>query len=1139
MDDTRAKEFIKKVFESEFSKESFTLFIRNLLNTFDESKAFHAHGYVKEVFTPHIKTYERLGTYTDPNDNKIDILIVYLQKETSIERARSMQRNFVAEYLKGRNSKDAALVAFVSPDPSDWRFSFVKMEYEMKIAENGKIKVSDTFTPVKRYSFLVGPHEASHTAQSRMLPHLKNSITHPTLSELEELFSVEKVTNEFFDEYKDLFADLVDSFSHNEEFNQNVVQKNGIDVADFSKKLLGQVVFLYFLQKKGWLGVKEGSKWGTGDKFFMTNLYKSGYGSYSNFFNDIIEPLFYDTLNRRDRGNSSVMGDQSWSPRFHCKIPYLNGGLFTPTYEWEKTNIKIENERFQKIFEVFDRYNFTVYEPDPIEKEVAVDPEMLGKVFERLLDVNDRKGSGAYYTPREIVQYMCRESLITYLKNNSDIEEDRIRSFFDRKDHELGETEAKRARILANEGLRDRASTLYDLLKKVKVCDPAVGSGAFPMGLLKEISSARHYLNTFFIHEKNEKGNELTEYDIKKQTLENCIYGVDIEAGAVEIARLRFWLALIVEHDIEDVEPLPNLDYKIMQGNSLIEQLPEVDSKQRDKDINDLYEKLAEAKHNLFNLTDGSKKEDKIMIIQEVASEIALYTKIKPIREKIREIRNTPSLFGKISKDENQLNFDEFLSEDLRREYKKIDEIQETHPKSHFEWHLNYSEVFEKGGFDIVIGNPPYVEFKNLEKEIKNLIESRFQSTTGKYDLYIPFYENSIRLLKDQGVIAFISPTRFMHRGYGEALRKLLLEQVTINIILDFVDHQVFNAALTYTGVFIFQKGKQDNRKAKSIRYIRLKKDIYDETFEQLHNGDIFEEIYIDQDKLSILPWYISNDTTELLLKKIEESKTKLSDLCEGIYQGIATGKDEVFVIDKSIIDQYKIETGIAIPFLRGKNISKYFINWKNTYLIYPYDRQGQPLKESQLQQTYPNVYRYLVERKNQLKGRKYFDESTKHWYELWNQRNLNRFYREKIMTLDNSKSNSFAYDNSNFVGSTTTYSLILNNPNISYKYLLGVLNSSLLDFYHKKKTIPQAGGYFRYQASFINGLPILTEDGDDQSKSEIIGCVEEIIKLRSNSDYRLNEKMQNAVKGFEVKIDRIIYKLYGLTEDEIRIIEN
>jgi len=350
-----------------------------------------------------------LATYTDPSGEKIDILVVYLEKESSLERARTFLRNFVADYLVTRGQKEAALVAFISPSEGDWRFSLVKMEYTTEEAESGKVKVSENLTPARRYSFLVGENEDSHTAQAQLLDILADSDHNPTLEGLERAFGVERVTKEFFEQYKSLFLDLKDQLDELLEDNSRVrrdFEKKGVDTVDFAKKLLGQIVFLYFLQKKGWFGVARDAEWGTGPKNYLRLLFESReqIGAFSksgskgvNFFNDVLEPLFYEALAKGDR-------EDDYYGHFHCKIPFLNGGLFDPLngYDWVHTDIILpdalfsNDERTEKgdkgtgILDVFDRYNFTVNEAEPLEKEVAVDPEMLGKVFENLLEVKER-----------------------------------------------------------------------------------------------------------------------------------------------------------------------------------------------------------------------------------------------------------------------------------------------------------------------------------------------------------------------------------------------------------------------------------------------------------------------------------------------------------------------------------------------------------------------------------------------------------------------------------------------------------------------------------------------------------------------------------------------------------------------------
>src|SRR3989344_4644630 len=292
MDKYTSNKLVKDTFESDFDKNRFYYFIKNLLNNFDETKAFHARGYVQEKYKKIagiIKTYERIGTYTDPNENKIDILIVYLAKNDALERSRTTLRNFVADYLKNRDEKDAGLVAFVSPDNQDWRFSLVKMEYNLVESPTGKIKAKEEFTSAKRYSFLVGINESSHTAQSRLAPILEGEYK-PTLEQLEYAFNIEKVTDEFFERYRELFLKVKESLDEIVEKDETIkldFKQKGVDPVDFSKKLLGQIVFLYFLQKKGWFGVERDSNWGTGSKTFLRDLFGRKVIPYDNFFNKV------------------------------------------------------------------------------------------------------------------------------------------------------------------------------------------------------------------------------------------------------------------------------------------------------------------------------------------------------------------------------------------------------------------------------------------------------------------------------------------------------------------------------------------------------------------------------------------------------------------------------------------------------------------------------------------------------------------------------------------------------------------------------------------------------------------------------------------------------------------------------------
>src|SRR3989338_8455097 len=428
-----------------------------------------------------------------------------------------------------------ALVFFVSKHSPNYRLSLITLDLKW---ESGK-KVEREYSNPRRYSFFLGPDAKTHTPAQFL-------VTRGAIKDVEDLisrFDVEVVTKEFFTNYKKLF-DSLQKFLEKDHAFTKFAEKNSIDIDSFAKKILGQIVFCYFLQKKGWLGAKKGADINKGDKDFMRTLFTRSAEKKENFYNEYLEPLFYDSLNAAPEEPGDFYRDY-----FDSQIPFLNGGLFEPleNYDWKKSFLHIPDTLFSNkqgtgILDIFDLYNFTVYEDDPVDREVSVDPEMLGKVFENLLPENLRKGQGAYYTPREIVHYMCQESLINHLTTETDTDEKNIRKLITAKEH----------LFTSDEGLvfsPAEAEKLDNALADIKICDPACGSGAFLVGILHEIVIARRVLNP-----------KKHEYRIKKEAIQNSIYGVDIDPGAVEIAKLRLWLSLVVDYELKDIEPLPNLD---------------------------------------------------------------------------------------------------------------------------------------------------------------------------------------------------------------------------------------------------------------------------------------------------------------------------------------------------------------------------------------------------------------------------------------------------------------------------------------------------------------------------------------------------------------------------------------------------
>ena len=540
-----ASTLVDATFNHSYDEGRFRLFARNLFGSLEEKSDRWAGSYVPEAFRGFVSQYGRLGKLEDAEGYSVDVLAVKLKSAAQLERARSAQRNFIARYLNGGRGdllRDAALVAFYADDAPDWRFSLVRMDYSLDLENN---KLRKDLTPARRYSFLVGPSERTHTAQ-KQLSKVLTAGTETTLTDLEHAFNIETVTKEFFEKYKELFLNLKEALDALADENEDVAQEfaaKDIDTANFSKRLLGQIVFLYFLQKKGWLGVQRGAAWGSGPKNFLQRLFAGDYVRYGNFFNDILEPLFYEAL--------AVERSEHYYSRFDCAIPFLNGGLFEPIggYDWVNVDIPLKNSLFADIFGVFDLYNFTVREDEPLDKKVAVDPEMLGKVFENLLEVTDRKSKGAFYTPREIVHYMCQESLINYLDTalntalrplqkqaatqdalfgkpqarQEPLYEEVYEARVPREDIEafirLGDVaqehdattvqkgkETDAYRFKTPESVRGSAGDIDKALSSIKICDPAIGSGAFPVGMMNEIVRARSALTPYLAAAPLNKG---------------------------------------------------------------------------------------------------------------------------------------------------------------------------------------------------------------------------------------------------------------------------------------------------------------------------------------------------------------------------------------------------------------------------------------------------------------------------------------------------------------------------------------------------------------------------------------------------------------------------------------------------------
>lgn len=878
MNPTAATTLIAQTFDSKFDDHAFEAFVANLLNHVDRSKAFgHRSGnYIQQKYRGHISTYRRPFIHYDPNGDRLDVLIVRLAKESNLERARTMQRNFAADYLKKDSDEtiEAALIAFYHEDVDEWRFSFVRLDYAF-----GDEGIEEKLTPARRYSFLVGPTEPTHTAETQLQPFLIEDKQNPTIDSLAAAFQIETVSKQFFAEYKDLFLGLVDAVVAvvaSDKLLAADFARAQIVVPNFTKKLLGQIVFLYFVQKKGWLGVGVGEKWGSGPKDFLRRLFDKTDGvAYGNFFNDVLEPLFYDALAVRREGDLFTIGGCV------CQIPFLNGGLFEPMggYDWEHTRLLLPNSLFSNrqdaaddsgtgILDVFDRYNFTVWEEEPLEKEVAVDPEMLGKVFENLLEVQDRKSKGAFYTPREIVHYMCQESLINYLDTAVQGEgmpsREEMGVLVRQGALALQQDAAKEAGLKKDEyvlpaRVRAQAAALDAALAEIKICDPAIGSGAFPVGMLHEIVQARLALDT-------QLKQQTTPYHLKRHAIQESIYGVDIDEGAVEIAKLRLWLSLVVDEErYDDIQPLPNLDYKIVRGNSLLGV---------EKNLLNLH---------LFNKLDGLKK----AFFEEThrQEKLKLKAQIDQLIELLTDGNNT------------------------------------------FDFEVYFHEVFtEKTGFDVVIGNPPYgVVFDVF---LKGVYEKNYPTFKRNNDLYVAFYELACDILTHDGHMSFISPNTFLNGAYFSALRLILTQKMKIQTIRDFKELPIFDDPTVF--VCVFNASRFTTEYPYKVKIEVAKGSIH-----------TFEESWFNVQEMTDKPFKPINLLMDRLSRSEEfcfiDDLFYVKDVGFN-YWSKGRGKKRGGSIGSRVFYKGPKNDPQDIPFLKGVNIKRWFLTEPTNFLRYDFD---------------------------------------------------------------------------------------------------------------------------------------------------------------------------------------------------------
>lgn len=1105
--------------------------LQNKLSTrfdFDEWKGILTEMFPKVEFFTHvnqvshdlIKDGGQAGMIRLDDGRSLAIYTFEVKDNVLIAHNRKGLREIAAKTVD-QSIIHGVLAFYYSKNVLDYRLTFIAKQTSFN--EDGEL--IKTETAPKRYTFLLGENEPCRTAADRLyelISKKKNSSIY--LADVTEAFSVERLNKEFFAGYKAQYMKFLKLLSDTKTNR------------DYVKKLLGRLVFLQFLQKKGWMGAPASrSDWEGGDKNYLSHLIEHYKGN-DRLLSDVLEPLFFNTLNEKREGDiaDSKLGE-------NIKIPYLNGGLFEKD-SIDKLDIDFPYSYFKELVDFFAMYNFTIDENDPDDSEVGIDPEMLGHIFENLLE--DNKDKGAFYTPKEIVQYMCRQSVIQYLKT-----------------HEPNEQYAEPIEQLINNGIvqpvlqtKSVASRFMQLLKGVKVCDPAIGSGAFPMGILYVLYHAIHHLQSHA-----EPHGNFNSTQTKREIIQNNIFGVDIEQGAVDIARLRFWLALVV--DANDPEPLPNLDYKITCGNSLLSRYP-IDAPienvfvEYNKGKNES-EKITLTKYKelVSNYTNTSNHETKKIFRQTIeAIKKAFKTELsRQEKESISRLKGkilaleAPLLWGeRTPKEKTELK--KIKEQLVKKEELQANIINNRLYVDAFEWRFEFPSLLdEKGnftGFDIIIGNPPYLRIQGI-RDVNPLfadeLVKKYQSATGSFDLYVTFVERGLQIIKQQGIVNYIMPVKWTNAAFGKGLRTIISENKAAHQIINFGAYQVFNAS-TYTALQWFIPNSNE------LLYYELDKNLttnqeLDSYIKSLNNKKASK---IKTDKLNKEAWVLTVGYTTEILEKLESHSRCIGDIFEKIFQGIATGKDDVYFLydctaENGLVYGYSRQLGYQVcverelvkPLLKGEDVHRYDYISTDRFVIFPYKLEnGKAIlyTEKEIGELFPKGYNYLKRCENFLrareKGRFNIDGE---WFQYSRKQGILSADFEKLVAPDISMGGNFAYDEKGFFYQTTTVYGYVKRKEIKegYKFWLALFNSRLFWWYLKNTGTVLANGFFRFKPDYIKPFPVPATISSDIECIVSILC--DYVLLIKSQDTNISDLISNKLISdyFEKIIDGCIYEIY------------
>lgn len=1103
---------LQEILQKEYNRQNW---FKILKEVFPKVDLFNIPAKVDAPKEP-AKQINQLGSIELNDYKRLGIFEVELNPNVQISRNRVALRNLIVPLIDLEKINGALIIYYINKE-EEYRFSFISRLTEFD--EDGNI--SKTETHPKRFTYVLGLNQSCRTAAERFYSLKENRGIFIELNDVIDAFSVDKLTKEFFEQYNNHYKEflnyLVDSpylknvFKIETNTFKSTEDEELKPVREFVKLLLGRVVFIYFLQKKGWMGCsKSTKKWKDGDPWFIKNFF-SNFNDKHHFYSKGLSVLFFNALNTKRNNDIFTLTDS--------RVPYLNGGLFENDFE-EGNQIDFPPKLFEELFKYFDSYNFTIDESAPNDHEVGIDPEMLGHIFENLLE--DNKDKGSYYTPKEIVHYMCQQSLLRYLKNklisdnidNKEQAEDALEKFVVDKDK--GDENDR------NNFIRKYAKQIEEVVDSIKICDPAIGSGAFPMGLLKELFDIKLTLDWTL---------PLTE--TKKKIIQNSIYGVDIDKGAVDIARLRFWLSLVVDED--NPSPLPNFDYKIMQGDSLRESFRGIDFEfdhhrllenlEIEKDTN-LFGEANEPQYTLDELLNAQAKAGKFNIIEKEKELFSTYDpqKKKEIRKEVSEIekdfiririeierKQTRSelieLNAKLKSQSHQKRIDK-IKRDIQRKKNRLkflaeveQEVNHINPddKPYFLWHLYFMDVFKEGGFDILIANPPYIradsknpKHKQFRKELEE--SGKYETLYEKWDVFVPFIEKGLKFLREDGVLVYITSNALCTSKYAEKLLEYIQEKHT-TFILDY-----FEKMFVFEGVGVIPViSGYVNGNSKDIV---VRKQVHKFKFNNVIKTD---DITIENFRISKKNSFRKEYEPSILQIQTEQ----LGNICYLSY-GLRPNSDERYwkgEFAKDDVISEKKDKIYSRAYIEGKNIVRYEIE-KIQFLEWDTERVPDKL----VRKTFPELY----DRPKILRGRVtggIYDENN-----LVCNDSIIVFVRfcDLAGVKNRSIKNSIAKFNQ-----LKRYELEKRSENYSYKYLLAIINSKFAYHFLNNIRRHRLENYF-YPDDFRR-LPIPITSKENQDKISIL--VDYISFLKEVDDG--SSKMNLMISFTDQIIDSCVYELF------------